>query len=55
MRAKTIKNKAKVNAELSPAELKAMLKKAQSQITTFETYIGSLEGEVLGRRAEGRQ
>jgi kinesin family protein 5 len=46
MRAKTIKNKAKVNAELSPAELKAMLKKAQSQITTFETYIGSLEGEV---------
>ena len=46
MRAKTIKNKAKVNAELSPAELKAMLKKAQNQITTFETYIGSLEGEV---------
>jgi len=46
MRAKTIKNKAKVNAELSPAELKAMLKKAQSQITSFESYIGSLEGEV---------
>lgn len=46
MRAKTIKNKAKVNAELSPAELKAMLKKAQGQVTTFETYIASLEGEV---------
>lgn len=46
MRAKTIKNKAKVNAELSPAELKAMLKKAQSQVTTFESYIGALEGEV---------
>jgi kinesin family protein 5 len=46
MRAKTIKNKAKVNAELSPAELKAMLKKAQGQVTTFETYIGALEGEV---------
>ncbi|KAJ4359664.1 Kinesin heavy chain [Didymosphaeria variabile] len=46
MRAKSIKNKAKVNAELSPAELKAMLKKAQGQITTFEGYISSLEGEV---------
>ncbi|KAJ4371368.1 Kinesin heavy chain [Neocucurbitaria cava] len=46
MRAKTIKNKAKVNAELSPAELKAMLKKAQGQVTTFENYIGALEGEV---------
>lgn len=46
MRAKSIKNKAKVNQELSPAELKAMLKKAQGQITTFEGYIASLEGEV---------
>lgn len=46
MRAKTIKNKAKVNAELSPAELKAMLKKSQVQVTTFENYIVSLEGEV---------
>jgi kinesin family protein 5 len=47
MRAKTIKNKAKVNAELSPAELKAMLKKSQGQITTYENYIGALEGEVV--------
>lgn len=46
MRAKTIKNKAKVNAELSPAELKQMLKKAQGKITSFETYVGALEGEV---------
>ena len=46
VRAKAIKNKAKVNAELSPAELKALLKKAQSQATTYETYITSLEGEV---------
>ncbi|EGS21571.1 kinesin-like protein [Thermochaetoides thermophila DSM 1495] len=46
MRAKTIKNKAKVNAELSPAELKSMLAKAKTQITTFENYIASLEGEV---------
>ncbi|KAI1373657.1 kinesin-domain-containing protein [Hypoxylon crocopeplum] len=47
MRAKSIKNKAKVNAELSPAELKAMLAKAKANITTFETYISNLEGELL--------
>ncbi|KAI9731631.1 MAG: Kinesin heavy chain [Claussenomyces sp. TS43310] len=46
MRAKAIKNKAKINAELSPAELKMLLKKAQSQVTTFETYVQSLESEV---------
>jgi kinesin family protein 5 len=46
MRAKAIKNKAKINAELSPAELKLLLKKAQSQVTTFENYVHSLEGEV---------
>ncbi|KAF2749992.1 kinesin-domain-containing protein [Sporormia fimetaria CBS 119925] len=51
MRAKTIKNKAKVNAELSPAELKALLKKAQGQVTNFETYISNLEGEVSMWRA----
>ncbi|CBX91574.1 hypothetical protein LEMA_P070820.1 [Plenodomus lingam JN3] len=51
MRAKTIKNKAKVNAELSPAELKAMLKKAQSQVTTFENYISAVETEVSLWRA----
>ncbi|KAK8932027.1 Kinesin heavy chain [Metarhizium anisopliae] len=45
-RAKSIKNKAKVNAELSPAELKLLLKKAQGQVTNFENYISTLEGEV---------
>ncbi|KAJ3414582.1 hypothetical protein HDV05_006321 [Chytridiales sp. JEL 0842] len=45
-RAKTIKNKAKVNAELSPAELKAMLKKAKQEVSTLQTYITSLEGEI---------
>ncbi|KAL9087207.1 MAG: hypothetical protein Q9159_003774 [Coniocarpon cinnabarinum] len=45
-RAKKIENKAKVNAELSPAELKTLLKKAQTQVTTFEDYISNLEGEV---------
>lgn len=51
MRAKSIKNKAKVNAELSPAELKAMLGKARTQITTFENYIVNLEGEIQLWRA----
>lgn len=46
MRAKSIKNKAKVNAELSPAELKSLLKKAQGQVTNFESYISNLEGEI---------
>ncbi|KAE9364098.1 kinesin [Stipitochalara longipes BDJ] len=46
MRAKAIKNKAKINAEISPAELKALLKKAQSQCTTFEQYIQTLDAEV---------
>lgn len=50
-RAKSIKNKAKINAELSPTELKALLKKAQSQVTTFESYVQSLEGEVSQWRA----
>ncbi|KAJ2969193.1 hypothetical protein NQ176_g8800 [Zarea fungicola] len=45
-RAKSIKNKAKVNAELSPAELKTLLKKAQGQVTNFESYISNLESEI---------
>lgn len=46
MRAKAIKNKAKINAEISPAELKALLKKAQAQVTTFEQYVHTLDTEV---------
>ncbi|CAI7580295.1 hypothetical protein N7533_009876 [Penicillium manginii] len=45
-RAKAIKNKAKVNAELSPAEMKLLLRKAQTQVTNFESYISALENEV---------
>jgi kinesin family member 5 len=45
-RAKTIKNKARVNAELSPAELKALLKKAKSEAVTFQQYIAALEDEI---------
>ncbi|PMD21318.1 kinesin heavy chain [Hyaloscypha hepaticicola] len=51
MRAKAIKNKAKINAEISPAELKALLKKAQSQCTSFEQYIQTLDAEVQQWRA----
>ncbi|KAK4134137.1 kinesin-domain-containing protein [Trichocladium antarcticum] len=51
MRAKSIKNKAKVNAELSPAELKSMVAKAKTQITSFEKYIATLETEVQQWRA----
>ena len=46
VRAKAIKNKAKINAELSPLELKQLLKKSQTQATTYEAYISNLEGEV---------
>ncbi|KAL9003782.1 MAG: hypothetical protein Q9188_003362 [Gyalolechia gomerana] len=46
VRAKAIKNKAKINAELSPVELKQLLKKAQNQVTTYENYVANLEGEV---------
>lgn len=46
VRAKAIKNKAKVNAELSPAELKQLLRKAQGQVTSFENYLSALESEV---------
>jgi len=53
MRAKSIQNKAKVNAELSPTELKIMLRKIQTQVTSFENYIGSLESEIqLWRKGE---
>jgi len=52
VRAKSIKNNAKVNAELSPAELKAQLKKIQAQMATFEEYIFNLEAE-LGKWRRG--
>ncbi|CCG84756.1 protein of unknown function [Taphrina deformans PYCC 5710] len=54
MRAKSIKNKAKVNAELSPAELKVHLRKARADILTFQEYAGALEGEVSVWRSGGQ-
>lgn len=49
-RAKAIKNKAKINAEISPAELKMQLRRAQNQVTAFENHIKILEGEVSSWR-----
>lgn len=51
VRAKAIKNKAKINAELSPLELKQLLKKAQNQVTTYENYVSNLESEVQSWRS----
>ncbi|KAI9324638.1 P-loop containing nucleoside triphosphate hydrolase protein [Zopfochytrium polystomum] len=53
MRAKTIKNKAKVNAELSPAELKNLLKKVKQDVSTLQTYVTALETEVKTWRSGG--
>jgi len=46
MRAKSIKNRAKVNQDLSPAELQALLRKAEQKAISFKNYIGLLEGEI---------
>jgi len=51
MRAKAIKNKAKINAELSLRNSKSLLKKAQTQVTTFEQYVLTLDAEVQQWRA----
>ena len=45
-RAKTIKNKAKVNVELSPAELKRKLKTVEEKVKTFEKYMASVDQEL---------
>jgi kinesin family protein 5 len=51
IRAKSIKNSARVNAELSPAELKALLKKAQAANTAHQNYIAALEAEIAQWRS----
>ncbi|KAJ3101679.1 hypothetical protein HDU97_001220 [Phlyctochytrium planicorne] len=53
MRAKTIKNKAKINAELSPSELKNLLKKAKSDLVTLQGYVSNLETEITTWRSGG--
>lgn len=53
MRAKSIKNTARINAELSPAELKGLLKKAQAANTSHQAYIAALEAELQIWRSDG--
>lgn len=45
-RAKSIKNKVRVNQELSAVQLKEMLVRAQGEIENLKRYIGGLEDEV---------
>lgn len=53
MRAKSIKNTARINAELSPLELKNLLKKAQATNGSYQSYIAALEAEVAIWRSGG--
>ena len=53
IRAKSIKNTARVNADLSPAELKARLKQAQAANTQYQSYISALEAELAIWRSGG--
>ncbi|KAJ3276220.1 hypothetical protein HDV01_005668 [Terramyces sp. JEL0728] len=46
MRAKSIKNKAKINTELSPAELKNLLKKTKAEVVVLQNQLGNLVEEL---------
>ena len=46
VRAKTIKNQARINVELSPAALKHLLKEAKTRMVGFQEYVVDLEGEL---------
>lgn len=54
MRAKSIKNKARVNTEMSPAELKILLSKTKGNLMFVESYRDALLGEVGVWRAGSR-
>ncbi|KAI0054096.1 kinesin heavy chain [Auriscalpium vulgare] len=53
IRAKSIKNAARVNAELSPLELKKLLQKAQVANASYQKTIAALEAELAVWRAGG--
>ncbi|KAI0306556.1 kinesin [Multifurca ochricompacta] len=53
IRAKSIKNTARVNAELSPLELKTLLQKAQISNASYQKQIAALEAELAIWRAGG--
>ncbi|KII88481.1 hypothetical protein PLICRDRAFT_41639 [Plicaturopsis crispa FD-325 SS-3] len=54
IRAKSIKNTARVNAELSPLELKGLLQKVQAKNSSYEKYIAALEAELAIWRNGGQ-
>nr|XP_019002357.1 kinesin [Kwoniella mangroviensis CBS 8507]OCF65818.1 kinesin [Kwoniella mangroviensis CBS 8507] len=54
MRAKSIKNKARVNVEMSPAELKALLKKTVAELASVREHASALEEEVKIWRNGGK-
>ena len=53
IRAKSIKNTARVNQELSPLELKGLLQKAQLANTSYQKHIAALEAELAIWRSGG--
>ncbi|KAI0302054.1 kinesin heavy chain [Russula brevipes] len=53
IRAKSIKNTARVNAELSPLELKALLQKSQISNASYQRQVTALEAELAIWRAGG--
>ncbi|KAJ3503483.1 hypothetical protein NMY22_g18236 [Coprinellus aureogranulatus] len=53
IRAKSIKNSARVNQELSPLELKSLLSKANAANSNFTKYIAALEAELAIWRSGG--
>ena len=51
VRAKSIQNNARVNAELAPEELRALLRKASAQAATYCAYADALQAELDEWRA----
>ena len=51
VRAKSIRNNARVNAELSPSELREMLRQAQAQAARYKAQSARLSSELTAWRA----
>lgn len=51
VRAKSIQNNARVNAELSPEELRALLRKAHAQASAYKSHNEALQAELTAWRA----
>ena len=49
-RAKSIKNKAVVNVERSPAQLRALLERAERRVSRLSQYVTALESELSAYR-----